>query len=456
MNDNRPDNRDIEDALRASLERHARQAPSADLLAERVIRESLDTRPARPRRWQWGTWALPALASGAVAAAAVAVLVATNLSDQATGGHPDVGSPRTASSTSSTAPSSSASVSQPAAANTVGLVAFRAVDLTFVSPTHGWAMGTASCTDGKPGRCSAMVRTTDGTHWTATKNPPADIGELCTGANACVDHVRFATDKVGYAFGESAFFLTTDGGATWKQQAGGAAALESLDSNVIRITSSHGGCPGPCDVGVETAAIGSTVWRPVPLPGGAPALSSLSFVRGNGGYAYLLAKGHPAGGANNATSTLYRTKDNGATWTKSGEPCPQSTSGEVDSFDVAGGAKGAVAVLCATRQAPQEWVVATSTDGGSPFARQGGAIPADRAGLLTGDPATELVVGGPVGLSRSTDRGASWAGVGDVSGTVTFVGFESPKVGRCVTDNGRTIWTTHDGGLIWSAFTFPG
>ncbi len=37
---------------------------------------------------------------------------------------------------------------------------------------------------------------------------------------------------------------------------------------------------------------------------------------------------------------------------------------------------------------------------------------------------------------------------------MSFLGFESPSVGRAVTDGGRTIWTTFDGGKTWSPFHF--
>ena len=36
----------------------------------------------------------------------------------------------------------------------------------------------------------------------------------------------------------------------------------------------------------------------------------------------------------------------------------------------------------------------------------------------------------------------------------SWVGFESQTEGRAVTDGGRTIWTTHDGGQTWSPYRF--
>jgi photosystem II stability/assembly factor-like uncharacterized protein len=58
------------------------------------------------------------------------------------------------------------------------------------------------------------------------------------------------------------------------------------------------------------------------------------------------------------------------------------------------------------------------------------------------------------GLSRSTDGGASWHRVAGPDLGVSFVGFESPTVGRVVTDGGRSIWTTTNAGKTWTEKVF--
>ncbi len=45
-----------------------------------------------------------------------------------------------------------------------GVTGFRATDLTFVSETQGWALGSAACA---AGRCTALFRTTNGKTWTS-------------------------------------------------------------------------------------------------------------------------------------------------------------------------------------------------------------------------------------------------------------------------------------------------
>ncbi len=70
------DHTDIEAALRASLAAHAKAAPAAGTLPERIVAEVDHLSPAQPPRRprQWRTWTLPLVAAGAVAAVAVALV----------------------------------------------------------------------------------------------------------------------------------------------------------------------------------------------------------------------------------------------------------------------------------------------------------------------------------------------------------------------------------------------
>ncbi len=247
-------------------------------------------------------------------------------------------------------------------------------------------------------------------------------------ADPCVKHLRFANDEVGYAYGDDAFFMTNDGGRSWSPEKGGAILLESLDNNVD---------PGD----VQRHRMPRPVRRPggdgrgsVPRPGPKSYLGPLSgadVALSRGGSAALPAR--PAqsgrGRAGPATSTLYSSTDDGRHWRSAGEPCPQGAH-EVDSVAVTAAPAGRVSVLCTERSAGHGSFVATSTDAGRHFARQPGTVPAATADLLTGDATTVLVTGG-TGLARSTDGGASWRRRPDVSGEVSFIGFESrPSGGR--------------------------
>ncbi len=174
------------------------------------------------------------------------------------------------------------------------------------------------------------------------------------------------------------------------------------------------GCPGPCNVRIETSAIGSANWQHVQLSGTPVDAGGVQFSRG-GSNAYVLVTRNPAGGASNETSTLYMSTDNGATWAERPEPCPQNKTGgkplftEVDSIAVAAAPSGRVSVLCAPRQGGSPMFAAVSDNAGATFTREAGTIPSWVPAQFTGDPTTVLVAGGAgIGAYRSTDAGATW------------------------------------------------
>lgn len=460
---------ELEKRLRASLRRHAADAPDGDRLVERILRET-SARPAPSRRRrEWRTWTLPLATAGAVAAIAAA-LVGVNQVHHSASAPPAVQLPSVARLTElpTTLPTDGATpaVTPTSTQPTVppSLTNVHVLDATFVGPKDGWLLANAKCLDGKPGQCTAMLRTTDGgTHWTSFKPPPANVPaanivgvQNC--ATSCVNHIRFATAKTGYAYGPSTFYMTTDGGSSWTEQPGGAVALETLDGNVIRVTTTQPGCGPPgCMYAVETSDIGSSKWTPRTLPGSYDGGMTVGadLVRADQD-AYVLVRANTAGGAGSARSTLFRSSDDGATWHNAGEPCPQLPGyGEVDSASVAAG-HGQVGVTCVTRQAPQHAFVAVSPDGGAHFGARGKLL-ASSTELLVGDPTTVLLsapASGTGAVYRSTDGGGQWIQVPGVLGPVSWLGFESTTVGRIISGDGRTIWTTNDAGAHWTPFTF--
>lgn len=462
-----PRDPDVERALRRSLTEHARQAPGPADVTERVLAATARMPVAGPGRdagpSRWRTWTLPLVAAGSVAAVVAAIAGIQQL-DQPSAHESAAASPTSHSSrlhapgpiptAISSAPSQppqtrTGSIAPP---DTSTLHDVKVLDLTFAGLDDGWALATADCIL-KPGeRCPALLRTHNGTRWHSSPNTPFNVPGQTGGCDdPCVQHLRFATDDIGYAYGPDALLMTTDGGQNWVRQAGaGALYLETLNQNVIRVTGTESGCPGPCAIGIQTAALGSSRWTtrlgPLTTPGG------VEFARG-GDDAYLLLTGHTAGGAQDAKSVLYRSADDGASWTRAGEPCPQAGAVEIDSTAVAAGADGRAAVLCTHRAPPFGSFAATSTDSGAHFTAQAGSIPFAQAELLTGDPATVLLAAGR-GAVRSTDGGRSWASVPYRFGTVSFAGFESTQVGRVVSADGTEIWTTRDGGATWTEVRF--
>lgn len=355
-----------------------------------------------------------------------------------------------------------------------GLDHFRPIDLTFVSTDEGWALGTADCR-ARTGRCTALAHTLDGgLSWTSTKPPPANVYLPGMGrcAAPCVSSIRFATPRIGYAFGDdlisarrgsAAFFMTVDGGHVWRREPGGADALETLDGNVIRVTD-PGNCPPGCAYQVETASIGSSRWRHVLLPGPAGSGDSVRLVR-TGTHAFIQSYGNMAGGGP-AVSVLWSSSDDGATWTRHNEPCPQGSArvtGEVDSTDLTAAPDGSLTVLCVQRFTGAGFTI-TSTDEGATFRR---ALPSlgtvDGSSRVAAASATVLFVDSDV-LYRSGDGGAHWHrtqqnSVGPLA--ASWLGFQSQRVGRVIEPgatqsnvNPSAIWTTRDAGKTWHAYVF--
>jgi photosystem II stability/assembly factor-like uncharacterized protein len=304
-----------------------------------------------------------------------------------------------------------------------------------------------------------MERTTDGGQtWQAVPNPPANIGDGCA-VGPCVAHLRFANDRIGYAYGQAALFMTTDGGATWQRQSGGADALETLDGNVIRVVTSPACSPPGCHYSVQVAPLGTADWSSVALPGAQPGMSVGVALARTGRMSFVEVFGHTSGGAQEAQSALFTSTDDGVSWTNRGEPCPQvggQISSEVDSTALATADDGSLTLICTGRgdQSPQFTI--TSTDGGRTF-RTGDLQALGAAGIsaLGAASAATLIVSSD-DTYRSTDGGRTWrrlhANGGSGPALAHWIGFESATVGRAT--DGRTIWTTRDAGLTWSAYTF--
>jgi hypothetical protein len=337
-------------------------------------------------------------------------------------------------------------------------------DLTFVG-RQGWALGTVGCVQSS-GRCTAIAHSTDnGRSWRSIVAPKVNVSVagLDSGpcADPCVQFVRFATPSVGYLFGRgttTALFMTTDGGSHWRRQPGGADALESLDGNVIRIDD-NGGCPPGCTYRVRLASIGSPTWRTVSLPGGQGGGDSVQLVR-TGSSAAIEVYGNPAGGGP-ARAVLFTSGNDGATWRRRGEPCPQakrsatSPLGEVDSSRLSSAPDGTIAVLCTTRGTTGPQFVVTSHDGGAHFVAGGRrALGAAEISAFAAASASTLLVSSD-DTYRSTDGGRHFARLsansGGSPGALGWLGFASASVGHAISVDRRTIWSTMDGGRTWTA-----
>ncbi len=150
---------------------------------------------------------------------------------------------------------------------------FTVTDLTWVSDTQGWALGTAPCAQAP---CTSVVHTLDGGHtWAGLPAPKAYLDSdpvasgtpPCSATVACVDGIRFANATTGYAFGISSLWLTTDGGHTWAERSTTPTDALEVDGNmVVRITHSGSESPPGIPYQVQATTVGSTSWHALAAP----------------------------------------------------------------------------------------------------------------------------------------------------------------------------------------------
>jgi photosystem II stability/assembly factor-like uncharacterized protein len=480
---------ETEARLRRVLAERARQAPPPGPVEQRTL-AAVRRGTARSHRT---TWLKPASLRPVAVAASVLVVVGATAGGVAlvrdlthgthTGASPvpsssgsDVAQrPSASTATSATVATPAPSTGTASATSTPATVpagpptgrvpkGFTVADLTFVSTGTGWALGTTPSCAAKP--CTSLVRTTDGGRsWVGIAPPVVGLQNVddCT-KSACVSGVRFADSHVGYLFGPKVLYLTTDGGAHWRRQSGGAEALEVGDGNVLRLTTTVPGCAPGCTYVAQMADIGTDTWRTVLKATTASAVSG-TLVRA-GAKAYVQIYGHTAGGASSAHTALYSSTDGGRTWSARGEPCPQPAGAKVeyDATSIAPAPLGSVVVLCEQRSRNRPAFLATSGNGarfvaGPATANLAAPVGAISSSVLLAQGATGTPRAGR--LLRSTDGGRTWgvvataaAGKGDNAGP-GFLGFENQSVGRWVSPTEpATVWSTTDGGKHWSRHTF--
>ncbi|WP_375487229.1 hypothetical protein [uncultured Jatrophihabitans sp.] len=446
----------IEDDLRRTLAARAGDAPDAHALTERLLVAGADGAAQNHRR-TWTAWGTPLIAAACVAAIVGIVLavvqgghsdhtgpdaVATpSLALPATGSATSAPPTRTGTSSATTAEPSTAS-STPSATSLPNNITVD--DLTFTSTDSGWALGSADCLTGS-GRCTALLRTTDGTTWTGHANTPFYTpGVHGCPAASCVRHIRFANDRIGYAYGPDALWMTTDGAQHWTKQSGGADALETLNDDVIRLSTQGG------TLAVSTSDLGSTTWTRRSLSG-VPARASGFALARTSSAAYIVSLSGPTQGV---SSVLWTSTNDGQTWTERGTVCEGYVVVTPTGLSVA--PDGSVVLGCRSFTQGLPFVV-VGTRAGRSFTRPR-ALPNVGTSFPFAAAASRTTVLTGVGrLYRSTDGTKTLRAVSgvDVTGGVRFIGFESPQVGRIVSADGHTIWTTRDAGASWTKVTLP-
>ncbi|MGH9126030.1 MAG: YCF48-related protein [Acidimicrobiales bacterium] len=337
-------------------------------------------------------------------------------------------------------------------------------DLTWVSDADGWGLGSAPCSTPP---CTSVVHTLNGGQsWAGLPAPVAYLPTLqslstgCSATFACVSGIRFASASVGYVFGQSSLWMTTDGGHSWTERSKDTTdALEVDGSTVVRVVNPAFESPPGIPFSVEEAPVGSTSWHTV-LSATVPGDSVSLAVQGSD--LSLLVGQNPAGGANDEHGTLYRSTDGGTHWASGPDPCGVGPGGvEADARDIGAAPGGTLVAGCTVRNSSSPGFVVVSSNAGASF---GGQHPAgtspeltrvaaatpQRLVVLTADNQSEH-------LSVSWDGGVTWTTTYTVNSTSQgpqFLGFEDANTGRAIVTD-RTIVTTSDGGQHWVAYTFP-
>jgi len=346
---------------------------------------------------------------------------------------------------------------------------FQAVDLTWVSAEQGWALGVAPGCLGQ--RCATILETTDGgQHWVTVTDlhdcllEAAPVG--CPAGVPQVSQIRFANADIGYAFASDGgpFAMTTNGGLSWAIQPGRqASAIKVGYGTAIRISFSQGGCPGPCDWSIDQAALGQNSWSTLFTPPTSVNHGNVDLLRQGPELIYAAFLGDPAAGAGSQQAQLYVSANAGLTWAGRPDPCASSQRPEYVTAELAAAPSGVLAALCVSRGGAQSQMVAVSTNQGTSFGPLE-ALPHSSSGLFSEIAATSakaLFVASPGGeLVESRNGGQSWrvairvkAQITPTTPQSTFLGFETPLIGRWIGPP-DTLWTTTNGGGTWTAAKF--
>jgi len=339
--------------------------------------------------------------------------------------------------------------------------ALQILDVTWTNVNDGWAVvNKAGCIS----VCPELVTTTSGGE---TWNSVAPLPSGTCSAKQC--EITFVNNDDGYLFGTgNGYLMTTDGGSTWTQQEGRTVlSVQPFGNEVLRVSFSQTGCPGPCDVTVDEAEPGSTDWNTLTPPRHADRAQLVTVGAVD---AYLALFQNPAAGAGSAHATLLVTDDGGDHWSTVSDPCGTVDGDEYDTSDIAAAPGPEMFVLCTDRVGDSSQFLERSSDPTQGFQHEP-MLPTGPFDQIAATSATNVVLGtGPVDyyvglpvshtfeLIDSTDGGSQWVTAATDHGTVVenenaagpngFLGFESSQLGWWVGDTGY-IWATADGGSQW-------
>ena len=322
---------------------------------------------------------------------------------------------------------------------------FTPASVTFVSPSTGWALGSAPCSTPP---CTSVARTSDGGRtWVGIPAPRTVLQDLPGAANAGVSTIRFANRLDGWAFGAE-LWATHDGGGTWHrvtipgvapngmiedlEAANGAVHVGVIDNqSQVRVATS------PVGVDRWTTALAATQVGAGPVPTGQMVLQ--------GGVGWFLQVDRTVVGGLRLV---------GGQWVAWTPPCATAGGPAVLAASSATELVAACDVGLWSGGPPAERLY-VSHDAGASFADLG-VIPAVGVQAVAATAGRILVAGTTTGqqvLLLSTDGGRTWVPVLSRSGTAWVdVGFTTATQGVAIATHELVM--TSDGGQTWKPVSF--